>query len=140
MVDAPFKIPAEFSVDEARKLAEKSVAQARDAAEKLNGATRDFLGAFEASATIVAKGFSELNAKALEAVQANSASTFDYFNALAGAKSLSDVAALTPAATAKTVEALQAQTKDISSLAQKIAQESAEPLKAAIGKTFPPRA
>ena len=140
MAGASFKIPTEFSTDEARKLAEKTVAQTRDTVEKLNAATKNAFGAFDASATILAKGLSEINAKAFEAIQANSAATFAYFDALTGAKTLSDAAALAPAHASKQIEALQAQTKDLSSLAQKIAQESAEPLKSVIGKTFQPQA
>jgi hypothetical protein len=140
MADASFKIPTEFSAEEARKIAEKGVAQTREAVEKLNAAAKDAFGAFDASASIFAKGFSEFNAKALEAFQANSALTFEYLDALTSAKTLSDAAALAPAHASKKIEALQAQTKDLSSLAQKIAQESAEPLKAVIGKTFQPLA
>jgi phasin len=138
MSDAPFKIPTEFSTEEARKAAEKGLAQTRDAVEKLNSAAKNTLGAFDASASIVAKGFSEFNAKAFEAFKANSALTFEFFNALTGAKSVSDAAALAPAHAGKQFQALKDQTKDLSSLAQKIAQESAEPLKAVIGKTFQP--
>lgn len=139
MTQTAFKIPAEFSVDEARKLAEKGVAQTRDAVEKLSASTKDALSAFDASATIVAKGFSEINAKAFEALQANSASTFAFFDALTGARTVADAVALAPAHASKTIESLQAQARDISSLAQKVAQESGEPLKSVIGKTFPPR-
>ena len=140
MSDASFKIPAEFSADEARKIAEKGVAQTREAFEKLNAAAKNAFGSFDASASIVAKGCSEFNAKALEAFQANSALTFEYLDALTGAKTVSDAVALAPAHASKQFQALKDQTKDLSSLAQKIAPESAEPLKAVIGKTFQPLA
>lgn len=138
MSDASFKIPAEFSADEARKIAEKGVAQTRETVEKLNAAAKNALGVFDASASIVATGFSEFKAKAFEAFQANTALTFEYFEALAGTRTVSDAVALAPAHASKQFEALKDQTKDLSSLAQKIAQESAEPLKAVIGKTFQP--
>jgi hypothetical protein len=140
MSDASFKIPAEFSADEARKAAEKGLAQSRDAVEKLHVATKNALGAFDTSASIIAKGLSEFNAKAFEAFQANSALTFEYFDALTGTKTVSDAIALAPAHAGKQIQALKDQTRDLSSLAQKIAQESAEPLKAVLGKTFQPQA
>ncbi len=140
MSDASFKIPTEFSAGEARKIAEKGVAQTREAFEKLNAAAKNAFGAFDASATIVATGFSEFKSKAFEAFQANSALTFEYFDALAGTRTLSAAAALAPAHASKQFQALKDQTTDLSSLAQKIAQESAEPLKAVIGKTFQPLA
>jgi hypothetical protein len=138
MADTSFKIPGEFSADEARKVAEKGLAQTRDTVEKLNTAAKNALGAFDASASIVAKGFSEFNAKAFEAFKANSAITFEYFDALTGTKTFSDALALAPAHADKQFQALKDQTKDLSSLAQKIAHESAEPLKAVIGKSFQP--
>lgn len=140
MADTSFKIPTECSADEARRFAEKGVVQTRDAFEKLNAAAKNAFGAFDASASIVAKGFSEYKAKAFEAFQANSALTFEYFDALTGTKTLSEAVALAPAHASKQFQALKDQTNDLSSLAQKIAQESAEPLKAVICKTFQPLA
>ena len=139
MTDAPFKIPAEFSADQARKATEQGLAQTREAVEKLNTAAKNTLGAIDASASIVAKGLSEFNAKAFEAFKANSALTFEFFGALTGTRTLSGALALAPEHAGKQYQALKDQTKDLTSLAQKIAQESAETLKAVIGKNFEPQ-
>jgi phasin len=138
MSNVPFQIPTEFSVDKARDAAEQVLAKSRATFEKINATAKETYGSLDASASIAAKGLSELNAKAFEAFQANAALTFDYFNALTGTKNLSDAIALTPAHANKQFQALKDQTKDLSTLAQKIGTESAEPLKAAIGKTFQP--
>jgi phasin len=140
MSSAQIKIPTAFSADEALKAAEKSLAQSREAFEKFNAIAKGAFGSIDASASIVAKGLSEFNAKALEAFQANSARTFDFIAALTGSKSLSEAIALPAAHARKQFEALKGQTTDLSSLAQKIAKESAEPLKEGLGKTFSPSA
>jgi phasin len=137
MSTAPFQIPAEFSVDEARKAAEQGLAQTRAAFEKLNAAAKESLGSLDAGASVAAKGLSEFNAKALEAFQANAALAFDYFSALTEAKNASDVLALAPAHARKQFLAAKDQAKDLSALALKIAKESAEPLKDGFGKAFP---
>jgi phasin len=140
MSSAPFQIPKEISIDEARKTTEKGLAQSRAAFEKFNAAAKETYASIDSGASIAAKGLSEFNAKAFEAFQANTAMTFDFFSALTGSKSVSDIIALAPAHASKQFQALKDQTKDLSSLAQKIVKESAEPLKSAIGKSFPPQA
>ncbi len=140
MSNVPFKIPAELSAAEARKAAEKGLAHSREMFEKFNAAAKDAFDSIEVSSSIAAKGLSEFNAKAVEAFQANSALAFEFFGALAGTKRFSDAIALAPAHANKQYRALAAQSKDLSSLAQKIAQESVGPLKDSIIKTFQPLA
>ena len=135
MSSDPFKIPAEFSA-----AAEKGLAQSRATFEKFNAAGKGAFGSIDASALIVAKGLNEFNAKAFEAFQANSALTFEFFGALTGAKTASDAISLAPAHANKQFQALKDQTKDLSSLAQKIAKELVGPLKDVIGKTLQPLA
>lgn len=138
MSNAPFKIPAEFNAEEARKAAEKGLAHSRETFEKFNAAAKGAFGSMDASASIVSKGLIEFNAKAFEAFQANSALTFEFFGALMGTKTVSDAIALAPAHANKQYLALKDQTKDLSSLAQKIARESVGPLKDALDKTLQP--
>ena len=139
MANSAFQFPTEFSFDKARETAGQALSQSRAAFEKINAATKETHGSFDASASIAAKGLRELNAKAFEAFQANTALAFEFFNALTGTKNISDAIALAPAHADKQFQALKDQTKDLSTLAQKIVTESAEPLKGAIGKTFQPK-
>jgi phasin len=136
MSTAPFQFPAQFNSDEARKVAEKGLAQTREAFEKVNAAAKEALVSVDASTSVVVKGLSEFNAKAFEAFQANTASTFELLTALSGAKSASELAALAPSLVNKQVEALKDQTKDLTALAQKIVTEAAAPLKDVASKTF----
>jgi hypothetical protein len=130
----------EFPVEEARKTVEQGVAKSRETFEKVNAAAKGAFGSIDASALIVAKGLSEFNTKAFEAFQANSALTFDYLSALTRTKNVSDAISLAPAHANKQFQALKDQTKDLSALAEKIAQDAVGPLKDVIGKTFQPLA
>jgi len=140
MTNIPCPIPAEirdFAKTNVLKAAEQGLTQSRAAFDKLNAASKDAAASVETSYSIASKGVSEFNAKSFEALQANVASAFDFFNALSGVKSLPEAATLQQAHARKQVEALTAQTKDLTALAQKIVTASVEPLKAQIGKNLP---
>lgn len=140
MSSEAIKIPKEFSAEEARKAAEKGLAQSRETFKKVNAAAKGAYGSIDASALIFAKGVSELNAKAFAAFQANSALSFEFLRALSGTKTVSDAISLAPAHANKQFQAFKEQTKDLSALTQKIAQEFFAPLKDAVSKTFQPLA
>jgi phasin len=143
MAKADTKIPAEFvqvSSENVRGMAEKGLAQSRDVYEKLNASAKETAVSLEASATIVAKGISELNAKAFAALQSNTAATFDYLNALAALKAPTEVVSLNSAFAEQQFKALGDQAKDISALAQKITKDCIEPLKSQFEKTLKPAA
>jgi phasin len=143
MTNTPFNIPADFAdkpVEKIREAAVQGLAQSREAFEKANAATKGALESLEASSSIVTKGLSEFNAKALEALQANLSMSLEYFSALASVKSPADAAKLPADLAKKQMEALTAQAKDLTALAQKIATESVEPLKEQFAKTVKPSA
>jgi hypothetical protein len=125
-----------INAEEARKVAEKGLVPSRETFETVNAAAKGAFGSIDASASIVAKGLTELNAKAVEAFQANSALTFEFLRALTGSKTVSEAISLAPAHANKQFQALKDQTKDLSALSQKIAQDSFAPLKDAVSKTF----
>ncbi len=132
MINPVFKLPAHLVEEQAGKVREaaaKGLGQSREAFEKLNAVAKDAAGSVEASSSVVTKGLSEFNAKVLEAFQANSALSLEFFTALAGAPTAADAAKLPGEHAKKQFEALTAQAKDLSSLAQKIIVESAGPLK-----------
>jgi phasin len=126
----------DLSGDNVRKIAEQGLTQTREAYEKFSATAKQTATWIDTSAAVVAKGLSEFNAKAFEAVQANTYSTLDYLSALAASKTVSDAAALQSAHAEKQIKVLNEQTKDLSDLAQKIVKESFEPLKGQIEKTF----
>ena len=136
MTNIPGQIPTELS-NFTKKAAEQGLAKSRETFDKLNAVSKESAASLETSYSIASKGVSEFNAKSFEALQANFTSAFDFVSALSGVKSFPEAVTLQQAHARKQIEALTAQSKDLTALAQKIATASVEPLKAQIGKTLP---
>ena len=122
--------------DSVRKVVEKSVADTRVAYAKAKAAAEEATGALESSCSTAAKGIVELNAKALEALRVNAEANFDFLKSVIGAKSVSEFVTLQSEHVRKQAEAISAQAKEMSALSQKVATESAEPIKSQVAKTF----
>jgi phasin len=125
------EVPAAF-----RDLAEKSIAQAKTGYEKMKTAAEETTTVLEDTYAKASKGTTEYNLKLIEAARVNTNAAFDFATELFNAKSLSDVVELSTAHLRKQVEAMTAQTKELTSLAQKVATETAEPIKEGVGKVF----
>jgi phasin len=119
-----------------RELAEKSVTQSKEAYDKMKAAAEDATGALEGAFSMAAKGTADYNRKVIEVARANANATFDYARDLLDAKSISDVAELSSAHARKQFEVLSQQTKDLATLAQKLAIETTEPIKTRLDATF----
>jgi phasin len=125
------EVPAAF-----REIAEKGVAQAKDAYEKVKAATEEATDLIEDTYTTAVKGTVDYNLKVIEAARANANAAFDFASELIGVKSLSEVVELTTAHARKQFEAVTEQTKELTAAAQKLAAETAEPIKAGVTKAF----
>jgi phasin len=119
-----------------RQALEKSLADSRAAFARAKTAADETAGALEISASTASKGVLDFNVKALEALRANAEANFDFLKAVIGAKSISEAAALQTDHARVQAEKLAAQARDFAALAQKIAAESAEPLKAQVAKSL----
>ena len=119
-----------------RSALEKGVAESRAAFVKAKTAADEAASAFEVSFAAVKDGALAINAKAFEALRANSEANFDFLKALLAAKSLSDVIALNAEFTRKQIETITGQTKDIGALTQKAVTDAVEPFKERIAKSF----
>jgi phasin len=126
-----FEVPAAF-----RELAEKSVSQCKDNWEKMKSATEEATGVIEESYATATKGCSDYGLKVIEAARVNTNANFDYAGKLLGVKSLSEAIELSTAHLRSQFEALSAQTKELSALAQKVATETTEPLKSTMTSAF----
>jgi phasin len=125
------EIPAAF-----REIAEKSVSQAKDNWEKMKAATEEATDLLENSYANAAKGAADYGLKLIETARVNTNSAFDFAGVLLTAKSLSEVVELSTSHARKQFETLTAQSKELTSLAQKVAAETAEPLKAGVTSAF----
>ncbi|WP_127089508.1 phasin [Aquabacter cavernae] len=130
-----FEMPAPF-----RDMAEKGVLSARGNYEKFKEAAEQTSDMFEGSCSTAAKGVAEYNLKSLEILRSNMNTAFDFFATVLSAKTPSEAVELSTSHLRSQYETLQSQAKELSTLAQKIATDSSEPLKAAAEKTFRPAA
>ncbi|MGQ3672651.1 phasin family protein [Xanthobacter sp. TB0136] len=127
---APVEVPASV-----REMAEKNLAAYRENYEKLKASTSQLNSALESTYENAGKGVSEYNARVLEALQSNIKSTFDFYNSLINAKTMAEVVELSTGHARQQFETVSSQVKDLSALAQKVASESADSLKATVEKT-----
>ena len=125
------EVPAAF-----RELAEKSVTQAKDSWEKMKAATEEATDLIEDSYATASKGAADYGLKMIEAARANTNATFDYATELMTVKSLSEAVELSTAHLRKQYEAMTGQAKELTALAQKVATETAEPIKQSITSAF----
>ena len=125
------EIPAAF-----REFAEKSVSQAKENYEKMKSAAEEATDVLEDTYATASKGASDYGLKLIEATRINTNACFDFATQLMAVKSLSEMVELSTAHTRKQFEALTAQTKDLAALAQKVATETAEPIKGSVSKVF----
>ena len=125
------EVPAAF-----REFAEKGVTQAKDNWEKMKAVTEEATDLLEDSYTSAAKGALDYNRKVVEIARSNANAAFDFATELLGVKSISEVVELTTAHARKQFDALSAQTKELTAVAQKVATEASEPLKSGFSNAF----
>jgi phasin len=131
----PFEVP-----EQVRVFAEKGVSQARENYTKFKDAAETHNSTIEAVFTSATKGATDYSAKLLDMVKANTTAAFDFAQELVSAKSPSQAMELWSSHARKTVETLTAQTKELAELTQKIAAETAEPIKTGASKLLKPAA
>src|SRR6202521_1493696 len=125
------EVPAAF-----REIAEKGVAQAKDAYERVKAADEEAADQLEDTYTTAAKGAADYNLKVIEAARTITNAAFDYARELLDVKSISEVVEVSTAHARKQFETLSEQTKELTALAQKVATETAEPIKTGVNKAF----
>jgi phasin len=125
------EIPAAF-----REFAEKSVSQAKENYEKMKSAAEEATDLLEGTYATASKGASDYGFKVIEAARANTNAAFDFATELMAVKTFSDFVELSTGHARKQFEALTAQTKELAALAQKVATDTAEPVKESVTKAF----
>jgi phasin len=131
----PFEVP-----EQVRAFAEKGVSQARENYTKFKDAAETHNSAIEAVFTNATKGVTEYSAKLLDIIKSNTTAGFDFAQELVTVKTLPQAMELWSAHARKQVETFTAQSKELTELAQKIATETAEPIKTSASKIFKPAA
>ena len=125
------EMPAAF-----REFAERGVAQAKDTYEKMKAAAEEATDVMETTYSTASKGASDYGLKMIEAARVNTNAAFDFAGELMAAKTLSEIVELSSTHARKQFEALTQQTKELNALAQKVATDTAEPIKSGMSKAF----
>jgi phasin len=119
-----------------REFADQGFAQARVNYENAKAATEEATDLLKDTYKTAAKGATDYNLKVIEIARTNTNAAFDYAHELMGVRSLSELVELSTAHARKQFEAMSAQTKELTELAQKVTTEIAEPLKTGVTKAF----
>ncbi len=118
------EVPAAF-----RELAEKGIEQAKGNYEKIKSTAEKATDVLEETYTTASTGCSGYGVKLIETARANSNAAFDLFGELLTAKSYSEVVETTTAYMRAQFDTLTAQAKELGEHAQKVATDTAEPIK-----------
>ena len=115
-----FDLPKMEMPEAFREMAEKGVAQAKDSYEKkIQAAAEEATDLLKSAYTTAANGTADYNRKVIEIARTNAHAAFDYAYELLGVKSPSEFIELSTAHARKQFEAMTAQTKELTELAQK---------------------
>jgi phasin len=117
-----------------RDIAEKSLSHAKDNYEKMKSAAEEATGVLEDTYATASKGAADYGLKVIEFSRDNANSAFDFASELLGAKTFAEVIELSSAHARKQFESLSEQSKELATLAQKVATEAAEPIKEGMSK------
>ncbi len=125
------EVPAAF-----REFAEKGVTQAKDNWEKMKAVSEEATDLLEDSYSTASKGAAEYGLKVIEITRTNANAAFDFASELFTVKSFSEAVELSTAHARKQFDAATAQGRELTSLAQKVANETAEPIKDSVSSAF----
>lgn len=131
-----FEMPGVEVPEAVREFAEKGVQQAKATYAKFKSAAEDTTDLLEDSYASATKGAAEFNAKALDALRANVNAAFDYTSELFATKTLAEAVEVSSTHVRKQFETLTVQTKDLTAVAQKVAAEAVEPIKAGVSRAM----
>ena len=129
-IDVPkFEKSATEATAAFRDMAEKSIIQAKDTYAKMKTATEEATGILDHTYANASKGAADYGLKVIEAARANSNAAFDFATELLGARTMAQMVEISTAHTRKQIESITEQARELSTLAQKVATTTAEPLK-----------
>lgn len=124
------------ATDQFRAFAEKGVEQSKEAYAKLKTGAEEAQKSIETSYETARNVGAELSLKAIAALRTNAETGFAHLEALAGAKSLSEIVELQTAYLRKRVELTVEQAKDFQTVASKAAEDVSKPVKTAFEKAL----
>jgi phasin len=133
---SPFDMPKMATPQALAQFAENGAAQVRESYEKMSAATAEASNLIQNSCTTVAKGAVEYNAKLIDIACANANAAFDYARELNAMKSPAQFLEVTSEHARRLFGVFTEQSRELAALAQRLASEAAEPLRAGMTKAF----
>jgi phasin len=121
------EMPAAF-----REFAEKGIAQAKENYEKVKSAAEQATDVLEETYSTASKGCTDIGLKLIETARTNTNAAFDLYGDLMSAKSFAEVVEKSTAYLRAQFDSLSAQTKELTEYAQKVANDTAQPVKESI--------
>ncbi|MDE2604009.1 MAG: phasin [Bradyrhizobium sp.] len=131
----PFEIP-----EQVRAFAEKGVSQARDNYARFKDAAETSNDTIEAVFSVLSNGARDYSAKVMEMMKQAASANLDFAQSLVGVKSPSEALELWTSHARHQFESFTAHTRELTELTQKVATDSAEPIKTNASKIFRPAA
>jgi phasin len=110
-------------------IAEQSVVRAKESCEKMMATSGEIADILREAYSTNAKAAADYGAKVIQISGVNTTSAFDFLTHLMGTKSLAEIIQLSATQSRKSFEVTSAQNKELWELAQKVATETAEPIK-----------
>lgn len=127
-------LDTEKASEQFRAFAEKGVETSKDAYAKLKLGAENTQKMFESTFNTAKATGDELSLKSIASARANAEAGFSHFEALVGAKSLSEVFELQTAFMRKSFETAIEQAKDFQTTSTRAAEDLAKPFKDVISK------
>ena len=112
-----------------REFAEKTIAQAKQAYDKMKTTAEESTAVLEDTYQTAAKGVTAYNLKIIETARINTNALLDFASQFVTVKSLSEAVELSSTHARRQFETFSTQSKELTALAQKIASDTAEPIK-----------
>jgi phasin len=128
--------PTNDSTQQLRAMAETGAKQSKEAFEQIGAATTEAAEAMTNCCSTALKGIQDYNGKLFEFAQANTKSTLEFVQSLAGVKSPSEFAQVSTEHARQQLEMIADQTKQLAELAQHVTLAAAEPLKTSFAKVL----
>jgi len=126
-----FEMPSAF-----REFAEKGIATAKENYDKMKSTAEEATDVLEEAYSTASKGCSGYGLKLIETARTNSNAAFDLFGELLTAKSYAEMVELSTAYMREQFDTMTAQAKELSAEAQKVATDTAEPIKESFTSVF----
>ena len=117
-------------------LAEQGTTRAKANFEQMKVTSEEITAALCDACSTNAKRTADYGSKVIEISNANTSSALEFLSQLADARSFADLVSLSTAHSRKTFEAASAQNRELWNLAQKVATETAEPIKKSFNRVL----